>query len=680
MSRRLAALVFAVVAATGLLAGPAGATDVRAAAPGLTIVTAARYDVQPANHRVHVTVDLTLTNRLRDTSTKRFYFDRAFLSVQPGASAFSVDASGSGTPKVKVASKTATYTLLQFTLAARLYSGKTATYQLVFDLADKGGAASRDIRVGASLVSFPVWAFATDSTPGSSVEVTFPAGFTIETQAGSIPAPTTQPDGTTVFDTGKLDKPLSFFAYLVADKPADLVKRTLDVDVAGTTVPLTIESWPDDSAWSQRVGGLTGEALPVLADRIGLPWPRDGGLTVREAVTRSTGGYAGLFDPAGGEVEVAFDASDAVVLHEAAHAWFNGALLADRWTNEAFASYYGLAVAPTLKVKATGPVLTKELESSRIPLNAWGPVGSGDPKSETYAYAASLALARAIAERATDATLQAVWADAADRVGAYQPATAAEPTTTGSASSAPETVAAAPDWRGLLDLLEAHTGKSFDDLWRTWVARDTDLPLLDARAAARTRYDQVVSEAGDWQLPKEIRDAMRAWQFDQATGMLSDAEAILGRRTDIESKALASGLTLPSTLQRAFEGTGGLAAAGSEADAELQAIAAYDAAATAEPSTGRDLLQTLGSIGTDPAGDLTRAKTLFANGDLAGSTAASANAASAWVSAENIGRGRVVSLILLAVALVFAGILLVSWYRGRRRRRHVTMTHSDLGV
>ena len=62
----------------------------------------------------------------------------------------------------------------------------------------------------------------------------------------------------------------------------------------------------------------------MLAERIGLPWPRDGGLIIHEAVSRSTGGYAGLFDPTGGQIEVAYYADDAVVLHESAHAWFNG--------------------------------------------------------------------------------------------------------------------------------------------------------------------------------------------------------------------------------------------------------------------------------------------------------------------------------------------------------------------
>ena len=208
-----------------------------------------------------------------------------------------------------------------------------------------------------------------------------------------------------------------------------------------------------------------------------------------------------------------------MVLHESAHAWFNGGLLADRWANEAFASYYGLEVADALKVKAAGEALTPALEAARIPLNAWGPVGREDAKTESYAYAASLVLARAIAERAGEDGLRAVWADASRHVGAYQPPLPADAATSavGGGGGEPETVAGAPDWRGLLDLLEAHSAASFADLWRTWVARDTDLALLDARAAARARYDEVVAAAGDWQLPRAVRDAMRAWQFDQAT-------------------------------------------------------------------------------------------------------------------------------------------------------------------
>ena len=572
------------------------------------------------------------------------------------------------------------YTLLELDLGARIYSGKSASYRLAFDIVDPGGAATRDVRIGSSLVSFPVWAYATDSTPGSTVRVVFPAGYEVQVGSGDIPAPTKDAAGKVVFQTGKLADPLSFFAYLVADRPAAHTDRVVTADVGGVSVALTIRSWADDAAWSNRVGGLAAEALPILSERIGLPWPRDGGLVIHEAVSRSTGGYAGLFDPTGGQIEVAYYADDAVVLHESAHAWFNGTLLADRWANEAFASYYGLEVASALKVKATGDALTPALEAKRIPLNAWGPVGREDATTESYAYAATLALARAIAERAGEDGLRAVWADAAGRIGAYQP-----PADAGSATSAvgggagePEKVAAAPDWRGLLDLLEAHSAASFDDLWRTWVARDSDLALLDARQAARTRYDEVVAAAGDWQLPRAVRDAMRAWQFDQATRLLDDASTILDQRTAIASAAAASGLTLPTTLRTAFESPDGFASATLEATAELEAIHRYDAAVAAHPDEADPLVR-LGLWGTDPGVELASARTLFASGDLTGAATAAGSALSAWNGAADVGRGRAVSLGVLVLAILVGLILAIAWLRGRRHRAHVAMTAGDTG-
>src|SRR4029077_18233354 len=131
-----------------------------------------------------------------------------------------------------------------------------------------------------------------------------------------------------------------------------------------------------------------------------------------------------------------------------------------------------------------------------------------------------------------------------------------------------------PDWRGLLDLLDEHG--SFDDLWRTWVARPTDLPLLDARAAARSRYDAGVAAAGAWSLPKPIRDAMRAWRFDTATALLADASRILEQRNAIESAAAASGLTPPNSLRVAFADPAGFGNATDEAASELEAIHRYD--------------------------------------------------------------------------------------------------------
>lgn len=675
MTRRLSLLLFAFLAATALVATPAGTGTVRAAAPDLTIVGNARYDVEPAAKRVRVTVDLVMTNHLRDTKTKRYYFDRAFLSVLPGASGYKLTSPGASSARAVVSKKTSTYTLLQLNLGRRIYSGKTNTYRLVFDLVDAGGAASRDVRVGTSLVSFPVWAFATDSTPGSTVKVTFPAGYQVAVDAGEIPPPETAADGTTTLETGKLDKPLSFFAYLVGDRPGSYAERMETATIDGSAVELTIRGWADDAPWADRVGSLVLRGLPILSQEIGLPWPRQGGLAFHETVSRTTGGYAGLFDPSLGQVEVAYDAGDFVVLHESAHTWFNGGLLADRWANEAFASYYGLEAAKELKIKAGADGLTPGLEAARIPLNAWGAVGREDPKIEDYAYAATLALAREIAARAGVDGLRAVWADGAGKVGAYQPVVTAG----GEPAAEPETVDGPPDWRALLDLLEERTGISYDDLWRKWVARPTDLPLLDARRTARTEYDQLVEAAGDWRLPRAVRDAMRAWRFDQATAMLDAATTVLDTRAQITTDAATAGLTVPDTLRTAFEAPDGFTTASQEATAELTAIHGYTAAVEARRAAA-NTIESIGLWGTNPEGDLERARTLFASGDLGGSVAAAGAAESAWTGAAEAGRARLTSIGILAIAFLLGLVILAIWLRGRRRRVPVAAATAIAGA
>jgi len=669
--RRLGGLGLAIALAVMAVAAPPAAPAVRGATPDLTIVSDARYDVQPEQHRVRVNLKVVLTNHLKDTVTKRYYFDRAFLAVLPNTSAFKFTWEGNGTPEVHVSKKTADYTLLRLDLGQRLFSGKSATYNLRFDLVDPGGEPTRDVRVGETLVSFPVWAFATDSTPGGTVKVVFPPGFEVDVESGEIPEPATNADGQVIFETEELDQPLSFFAYLVADRPGAYAERSDRVLVDGDSVELTVRAWPDDPDWSTRVGDLVARALPVLAGEIGLDWPRDGGLVVQEAASRSTGGYAGLFDPAEGLVEVAYYAEDFVVLHEAAHAWFNGGLLADRWANEAFASYYGLRAAEVLEVAAEEDALTPELiEAGRIPLNAWGPIGRESTATEDYAYAATLELAQEVARRAGPEVLRQVWADAAARVGAYQPPTggAAAGANGEAATAAPETVEGPPDWRGLLDLLETHDPDQYDDLWTTWVVRDTDLPLLDARRAARTRYEEVVREAGTWDLPKPVRDALRAWQYDTANTLLADARAVLDQRDAIDAAATASGLTPPDTLETTFELPDGFVTAAREAVAELDTIDWYDAAAATQPAEPTPL-QVLGLWGETPEATLVQARDLFAAGDLAGSSDAAETAAIVWSSAEDVGRGRLISIVALTLAVLLAIALFAGWLRARRRRR-----------
>src|SRR2546422_129000 len=138
--------------------------------------------------------------------------------------------------------------------------------------------------------------------------------------------------------------------------------------------------------------------------------------------------------------------------------------------------------------------------------------------------------------------------------------------------SAEETVDGAPDWRGLLDLLDDQTGKAFGDLWQKWVARPQDLVALDARATTRAAYAQTVRLAGDWRLPISIRDAMRAWRFDVAVDLLAAADQVLGQRATLAAAASAADVKLPDSLRTAFEGRDGLPAAAAEAASEQSAV------------------------------------------------------------------------------------------------------------
>jgi len=176
----VAALVFAI--GLSLLAGTPVA---RAATPPLTLLTAATYDVEPSAARVGVTTRIVATNHLHDTKTQRFFFTTAFLAVLPGTSGFKLTAAGAKS-SVSVSSKTAGYTLLKLNFGTQLASGKSLVLTLHFDIRDAGGAPDRAVRISPSIVSFTAWAFATAGTPGSSVTVRFPAGYTVVVGRGPL--------------------------------------------------------------------------------------------------------------------------------------------------------------------------------------------------------------------------------------------------------------------------------------------------------------------------------------------------------------------------------------------------------------------------------------------------------------------------------------------------------------
>jgi hypothetical protein len=180
--------------------------------------------------------------------------------------------------------------------------------------------------------------------------------------------------------------------------------------------------------------------------------------------------------------------------------------------------------------------------------------------------------------------------------------------------------------------------------------------------------------AGDWQLPKVIRESLRAWQFDQATQLLAEARGLLGRRAELRQAAADNGMTLPAQLEAAFEGDAGFAAATAEADAEAAAIETIRIAAASRPQAGNPLVQ-LGLIGSTPEAILGSARSAFAEGDL-GRVAQEADAAqSVWLSAEEVGRNRLLAAVGVALIGLMGLALLIGQVRERRRRRSNQLLH-----
>jgi hypothetical protein len=402
-----------------------------------------------------------------------------------------------------------------------------------------------------------------------------------------------------------------------------------------------------------------------MAAAIGLPWRLGPDLEVRETLPKSGTGSAGstgdafdaaALDPAASRLDVAYIGNATSILHGAAHAWFNGTLVADQWIADGFAALYAERAGLASKVQVASPEMTTDALAHALPLNAWSPGGPAD----AYAEAAALAVAREVAIKAGDENLRAVWRDVADGTPAY-PAESS----TAAAPSSPAATLGPADWRTLLDLLEGHSGISFDGLWRRWVVRPGDAALLDARIAARRRYEAVMTEAGAWALPASIREAMRAWRFEAATLELDAAASVLRQRDQVEAAARAAGLVPPPSLRAAFEGGDSLSGAAAEAVTELAVITTYREAAATRPAAP-DIPTRIGLLGTNPDTDLAAAATAFAGGNLDDTLRFAAAAKATWLAAPDVARGRIISGALLVVALL---LLVWAFIEARRKRR-----------
>jgi len=631
-----------------------------AAPPPFEIVSDSTYQVRPTEGLVHVVVDGRATNNKPDTSTQRFYYNSVVIVVLSGATNFSASAAGVRST-VSVVEEAEHQVALEVSLNRSVFYRQTGTFHLEFDLPN--GAANGDVRVGANVAAFPMWPVGTPETPGSTVTVSLPPDFGIDVNGEAVPAPSDRGDGGELYRWGPIDDPLGFYPYVIADA-LRLTQGTFTdfpttVEIGGDEITITVKSWADDPAWGQRVSDRVTAGMPVLGDLIGLPYIGTARLIVKETVPRTIGGYAGIFDTgqANDEIDISYDADEGVTLHEAAHAWFNEQLASDRWILEGFASYYAELAAGQLGVDPEQISLTDELRDAAFPLDEWQAVGIEEQDAELYGYGASLQAARDLGRRAGTDGLSTVWAAMLANEMPYQPMDAAAPE---------QWFARNADWRYLLDLLDERTGRSYEDIFSTWVIGPSDRAILTVRATARTTYHELVEAAGAWELPESIRRSMSAWTFPGATEAMTRASTVLDLRDELDSRAADLTLTLPDAMERDFE-EGAWDAATEVAGTLDIALTTYDEAVSA--NDGVDLLEWVGLIGEDPDTELAASAASLASGEVEAATTQAAEARDTWRTASEVGTQRV----LLAGGGVFvlilggAGATLLI----RRRRRSV---------
>lgn len=652
--------VVRILACAVVLAGAASLYQAAAPAPtaavqsDLSYTSNSTWTADPVAARVHVQAYVTVTSDTVDSPDRQYFYDRIQLTLPASSTGYTARSAVGNPLPLTVESVNDSGVTVYVYLGQRLYSGQTTSFGLYFDLVDKGGSTDRDLRIGYNLMSFPVSAFGSPGTPGSSVTVVFPAGFTVQEEFGGLTR-SVFGSGEVVFSSGPLDNSADLNAWFTAVQPVPASDfRTRAVTIGPLRV--TLRYWVDDPGWADQVERVMRAGYPVLAQMIGLGDPIKTTVTVEEASTQETVGFSGAYDQDTGGIQVSYFADPFVILHEVAHMWFNDDLVSERWIQEGFASYYADQAVAALGYTNHAPVLTDRLMGSAVPLNDWSLAGEPNSVTDAYLYAATLDVARQIAAEAGQDGLRKIWQAARAGQAAYQPA-----------RGAPDEILArrAPDWRRFLDLLEQTTGRSFEVIWQKWVTNASQVSLLQQRATVLSEYSSVERAASTWNLPAEIRRALDDWQFGEASSLISQARGILADRDQIAVEAVTQGTTPPPGLRIAFEESG-IAAASSEAAQELAVlgdISSADQARTANGGAARDL----GLIGADPQADLTAARRAFAAGDLSGAAQLAVRARNAWQSANSAGQIRIAgSLSLLLGGLLLVGLFV--WTRGSRLR------------
>jgi hypothetical protein len=621
------------------------------AADQLLLEADATYTVQPAQHRVHVAVDVRATSNRPPTAQFTYYYASAVFGIQ--AEATGVHASRAGQALRTKLSTKAGFKVLEVFFGSPLYYEHSTSFRFEYELPGGAPRSTSGIRVGAAFVSFYAWTFAdTDS-----VRMVFPKGF--EPAVSGSEMRVTDEAGRPVLSATDLGPADQWYVSVTADREAGLERTELSVVVHGSPESVSVGAWPEDSVWSREVTGLLTDGLPLLGDLIGLDWPLKGTLEISEVYTPLLEGYAGFYLTGQDRILISENLEDLVIVHEASHTWFNDRLFRERWISEGLANEYASRVALALTATRFDPDPADRASGAAFPLVSWGPPSAqldddAVRAREHYGYDASWTVMRELVRRTGEGNMRRVFAAAANDEIAYV------------GDGSPEKVQPHDDWRRLLDLVEERGDVDAADLFRKWVVPAATDAILDERAAARDAFVHLGQLADGWTPPYAVREPMSTWDFARADTRIAEAGRVLDRRDELERRAGTLDLTLPDALEKAYEGAqqdfGGTVVI---ADEEAGTLDSLEEAAQAV-SAPRDPFAELGLVGDpDPRLALDAARAAFEDDQMAISRDDAGAAIAAVSAAPDRGRQRAAAGGAGILLLVIGGVSLAIV---RRRR------------
>jgi hypothetical protein len=635
--RPLAGLLIASLLAAALGLAPTAVTPAQAAEYELE--TAATYELDPAAGEIQVTVDVEFTNTTPDPEGRFSLFDEVKLAVHDAASSVeATDADGELSVSVEVENDVNVATI---ELREGLRYEDSTSFEMTYLLPD---SEDPQLRVRPSVIVFPAWSFGTSGT----VRVTVPAGYEVRVDGD----PLTEEGGAYV--SGEIDDPSRWLALVTALRPIEYTSVATTVPLSGGTADLTVRAFADDEAWGTRMRDLLTEALPLIEEELGLPYPLIGQLVVTESVPVDASGFGE--DAAGGtEILVAYDQPPFTALHQVSHVWLSARFADARWIREGLASAVAARVATRMDLATPfDPAeAAEERSESALALDGWS--SGASPAEESYGYAASWEIVAQIEDRVGIDAVRTVLRRVAASMGPYQ-AASIEPEPTVDGVNSPSQPLGS---RSFLDHLQTVSGNAeLADLFAERVLRPEDVAMLDARADARAAFDRLAEAAASWGTPDPVRGAMTSWSFGDARRQIDEAIAWLGERDELRVEMERVGLSASERLQQAYRAYGGGSEAVSQLNAHRAVVEAY--AETAElVNAERSFVQRIGLIGgPEPERELALANGRFASGDLRGSFEAITEAQRILAAAETGGIVRLVSVGIVVILLLGVAVVL----------------------